>query len=759
MAPSLSDPVTLAEYSPLSIRGVNFGSTLAGGAATITTVSEVGVLLHNIQERKCVNQWAIPPSVSFSCDAVQHVAQPGLFAVATSDDRITCWSFGNAEFEKAPSVQMPEPIEKLVSWAGSDFLFAIGKSGALYVMHMEYDATDPATSTPTAIRLASTHTSLAPAGADVAVCQLIPGTNFSTILIWSRQGHLFGYTVPAGRKIAGRVVALAPFTLESVAPATLTAASYDSGSFAAAWSDGTIQLWEMSLVEKVRELAPTKVSNAILDSATHNYTPAASRKNKSFHLGLCKMDRLLFIVIQSSPTALMLCVFDTAHWILVQHAILPTPTDEVASAAGSARTVAPGQMPHICLQQRHGALAAVGSLSGVVSSIHLQLSGAPTLLDTLGLQDLSRKHISVLDADHLPGMNSVPLDKLNNRRSLSRSTLEQREKTLLKGLSAADLSADAFSAILLEYFTVNQTASPQYVRQYDPDEYSRSVQPSSLQTPAMSHRTLHEITLLATTRFATFPSAVADVLFSTGIFSTALAPFLVERLLTTHQAPLLHLLVLKVTEIAEEHLVSMLRYSLTPRGAQIINSFFTRAFGKAISRSARSFPIDQAAPSILFQAMIFSAAFSDVALEQHVKTLALDQVEELLRRLLILLQNTLRVHPSKMRKIFTQYIRMPTVNQLLDWISILLDCHYSQIMLNPQKNVAFIQDLHELVSSQIHLLDAYTSIRGYLTGFEEAAIERTLDVMTGRAASTSEAAAARNRLHRPASYEVFSETF
>ncbi|XP_060774922.1 nucleolar protein 11-like [Neoarius graeffei] len=111
---------------------------------------------------------------------------------------------------------------------------------------------------------------------------------------------------------------------------------------------------------------------------------------------------------------------------------------------------------------------------------------------------------------------------------------------------------------------------------------------------------------------------------------------------------------------------------------------------------------------------ILQTAYSDSLLLPHLKDLSVSQVILLLQYLRFLYLKYSQDAHTQIRA-----LRMPAVNQVLDWVCLLLDAHFTVLVLAPEAK-RLLSGLHKFVESQVKLYSELGKIEGSLEALKQS---------------------------------------
>ncbi|KAK3575100.1 hypothetical protein QTP86_020699 [Hemibagrus guttatus] len=111
---------------------------------------------------------------------------------------------------------------------------------------------------------------------------------------------------------------------------------------------------------------------------------------------------------------------------------------------------------------------------------------------------------------------------------------------------------------------------------------------------------------------------------------------------------------------------------------------------------------------------ILQTAYSDSLLLPHLKDLSVSQVILLLQYLRFLYLKYSHDAHDQIRT-----LRMPAINQILDWVSLLLDAHFTVLVLAPEAK-SLLSGLHKFVRSQVKLYSELGKIEGSLKALKQS---------------------------------------
>ncbi|XP_051986033.1 nucleolar protein 11-like isoform X2 [Xyrauchen texanus] len=111
---------------------------------------------------------------------------------------------------------------------------------------------------------------------------------------------------------------------------------------------------------------------------------------------------------------------------------------------------------------------------------------------------------------------------------------------------------------------------------------------------------------------------------------------------------------------------------------------------------------------------VLQTAYSDRLLLPHLKDLTVPQVILFLQYLQFLYLKYSQEAPTHI-----QALRIPTMSQIMDWVCLLLDAHFTVlVMVKEAKRV--VSDLHKFVKSQVKLYAELVKIEGSLQGLKKS---------------------------------------
>ncbi|TSK62597.1 Nucleolar protein 11-like [Bagarius yarrelli] len=111
---------------------------------------------------------------------------------------------------------------------------------------------------------------------------------------------------------------------------------------------------------------------------------------------------------------------------------------------------------------------------------------------------------------------------------------------------------------------------------------------------------------------------------------------------------------------------------------------------------------------------ILQTAYSDSLLLPHLKDLSVSQVILLLQYLRFLYLKYSQDAHTQIRA-----LRMPAINQVLDWVCLLLDAHFTVLVLAPEAK-SLLTGLHKFVRSQVKLYSELGKIEGSLEALKQS---------------------------------------
>ncbi|MCI4375733.1 hypothetical protein PGIGA_G00113270 [Pangasianodon gigas] len=111
---------------------------------------------------------------------------------------------------------------------------------------------------------------------------------------------------------------------------------------------------------------------------------------------------------------------------------------------------------------------------------------------------------------------------------------------------------------------------------------------------------------------------------------------------------------------------------------------------------------------------ILQTAYSDNLLLPHLKDLSVSHVILLLQYLRFLYLKYSQDAHAQIRT-----LRMPAINQILDWVCLLLDAHFTVLVLTPEAK-SLLSGLHKFVRSQVKLYSELGKIEGSLEALKQS---------------------------------------
>ncbi|MCJ8729914.1 hypothetical protein PDJAM_G00111970 [Pangasius djambal] len=111
---------------------------------------------------------------------------------------------------------------------------------------------------------------------------------------------------------------------------------------------------------------------------------------------------------------------------------------------------------------------------------------------------------------------------------------------------------------------------------------------------------------------------------------------------------------------------------------------------------------------------ILQTAYSDNLLLPHLKDLSVSHVILLLQYLRFLYLKYSQDAHAQIRT-----LRMPAINQILDWVCLLLDAHFTVLVLAPEAK-SLLSGLHKFVRSQVKLYSELGKIEGSLEALKQS---------------------------------------
>ncbi|XP_053353709.1 nucleolar protein 11-like [Clarias gariepinus] len=111
---------------------------------------------------------------------------------------------------------------------------------------------------------------------------------------------------------------------------------------------------------------------------------------------------------------------------------------------------------------------------------------------------------------------------------------------------------------------------------------------------------------------------------------------------------------------------------------------------------------------------VLQTPYSDSLLLPHLKDLSVSQVILLLQYLRFLYLKYSQDAHSRIRT-----LRMPAINQILDWVCLLLDAHFTVLVLAPEAK-SLLSGLHKFVRSQVKLYSELGKIEGSLEALKQS---------------------------------------
>ncbi|KAG8445958.1 hypothetical protein GDO86_013722 [Hymenochirus boettgeri] len=105
--------------------------------------------------------------------------------------------------------------------------------------------------------------------------------------------------------------------------------------------------------------------------------------------------------------------------------------------------------------------------------------------------------------------------------------------------------------------------------------------------------------------------------------------------------------------------------------------------------------------------------YNETFLIPHLKGLSSDQIIQLLKYMYYLFLKC--SHNVEINLLGTQ---IPSFTQIIDWVSLLLDAHFTSVVMWPEAKKMLIK-LQRLVRSQMKVYSELNKIEGYLTELQE----------------------------------------
>lgn len=127
-----------------------------------------------------------------------------------------------------------------------------------------------------------------------------------------------------------------------------------------------------------------------------------------------------------------------------------------------------------------------------------------------------------------------------------------------------------------------------------------------------------------------------------------------------------------------------------------------------------------------FLNLILSSPRNEMSLTQHLKSLSSIDITKLMNYLKSVL-NQLRTKSEDSWKRKTRS-RLPRMQQLLDWISMILDAHFTQLVVNDE-HYSLLVDIYESVQEQLEECETIQELKGFLSLFERHVKLPTKDIL------------------------------
>lgn len=667
----------LGEVFPLGNfhSGVLSSSPCSSPHRVLVTIQGNGSHIYNSVDQKCLRSWSVKPAFKFSHPSFQHHKSNEFYAVREKKT-IYAWS-EKQEMEKGSLRQTTEEISHILPSPIDDSLIIVYENRNVSILSSQLkDVTTykKISEKYSEAKILWCHSMKIKSEARILILALYNESYMIFSLIWDPQdkslGDMESYTlkkVPTG----------------NVFPISCTYEN-ETNLIHVVWSNVNWQIFELVSHGQIHSEIFPKLQIPIGCYDNPLLGLSKEKQNAVSAFGRCGFD---CVSIQPSYVAMvgrqkgsnLITIWDSKFGT-----VHSTQNFERSSQEPSEIT------EHTEIKIRCSSSSSGGQLIITdLASIWICQFECPqvTLLEVIGkMKDTSK----LLDKKGAENLIIPPLSSVNKPFQENWKQVEARDKTereVIESLvsSKSTPTKESFTSVFMDYVKKEETRKSILSHNFIKSTINRCVLEKNF-----------------------FAEEVLEYLINSKSVSSS-EDNLLSLIISRKNLRLLACFLLNVHDIAEPQLAQILKFILSEVDTKTLSVFVEN-----LQKTEIDVIFEGDHPRDYFLYLIVSAPRNDIFLESCVKSLSFEEVVATLGFLKKMLLRYLDKDEKSLRKSLTT--QLPTHAQVIDWVALMLDAHFSQLILTKESH-SLLKETQEIVLKQLEACERIETLKGQLEYF------------------------------------------
>eukprot|EP00742_Colponemidia_sp_Colp-10_P005370 GILJ01005738.1.p1 GENE.GILJ01005738.1~~GILJ01005738.1.p1 ORF type:complete len:779 (+),score=141.39 GILJ01005738.1:83-2338(+) len=728
------------------------GSSAADKPSNIlVSINGEGYKLFNIETQQCLTSWPVRPNTQITAAAIYNETTKRCIA-CHDDSTLLFWEVEAPNLTAAAQLQIEGTVHSMHNHHSlNGIILIVTKEGGLVLVNTKTASVVSSHRAPKAKKS--------------------KGSTVLSVSIVEENSHLFAIVFQLPLTLSTFKIAptsITPLISESIQSAaqeetvSVVSASVSQSYLSVLWSNQILETFEFSSFDALPVSKHTRTVTA--SGATHqmlnigSYSVLCSTPRKS-PLGnekkTKKQSKAQSSTDEMSETVrAVVSVWDLKYGTLQSTVNVTSDSDEGKLLKGSSEVVS------LCRSKDNGFV--IVTLLNEVYACSVFLPSSPSLASILGRLSSSNQDESsapvTLDVEStlsrltmdsaVNGLLEVSTVSLEKEWTLGLETEKENEASVLQSLLTAS-DEKSFMKTFKRYAekqnasTTEESKSTQAVsasadltpvpanasegdkRRFQKQKAQKKQEQKLLREARLAKKRQHNLSAYFIGRAMDeslekgYWGAVSTLLLTDCVSSQSNAQ-LIPILIENRQLSLLEMVLTHVHDIDESNLVKLLRFFLSGMETSLAEEHIK---GKAKEREADPMTIggiqlegDTANEAFLY--LVLSAPRNDVFLHTALSSLTLQETKVLLSYLRKWIIRFSKKHDKqiKLQNKNRHKQRLPSFAQIIDWVSIVMDSHFTELILVPDFKPLLL-DIQRLIAYQIRYCESIEGLKGCMSHF------------------------------------------
>jgi len=674
------------------------------------TVQDSGVHVYNINDQKCLKSWSVKPGFKFSQPAIQHPKTEKFYVL--QKNKIHCWSI-DSDLEKGLSKEISKSLFTLKASIHFPHIVAISKDGQVAILNETLNYVQNFQSVNRTLNK--------DANKDIFWVHSVDKEKMVHILtcgVENGQFLLDIFTIdPIELTTQHNFTVVFQPSEKDIYPIGCTFDDINH-QFILSWSNYVWELFEIPLLEydlkrEFITLTPKRsVPMAGYESTMGDYSKSIKKKSdlfgkSGFVATVVQPSFIAFAGMKQSSN--IITVWDVKYGTLQAEQILERNTFEPSQLTDTFR------LNLISIKSSSGDYIILADVTSVWAC-NVNLSTL-SLLSVVGKMNETANHLSPAGIKTFVTPPSLVIGNVSNdlesdpafwQGELEKA--EKKEQRTLNLLMSSDKTRteEQFNQHFFSYVESKKVQLSRIVpAEQSDDEDDDSTLKGQIKdaiTIDVSHHFAIQVLSRCFTEPNFFPERVVEFMISTKMVSASETKIL-RKLIDKKQLNLIEKSLIHIVDIPEPDLVRLIKYFISEVQESDIQDFLDK-------KQTKNLIFDGDSPKRFFLYLITSAPRNDIFLQGSLKALKAEEVLTLLQFLTEMLQRYSLHHEVNLKAVINT--RIPTYAQVLDWVSVVLDSHFTQLVLAKESH-AMLKELQTLIAHEVDICDKIESLPGRIS--------------------------------------------